>query len=73
MKHLWKEPLVHFLLIGAALFILFNQVGDTSAREDTIVIDDSDVDRLINTWQMQWQRPPTQQELSNLLAQQLRQ
>jgi hypothetical protein len=37
-----KEPLVHFLVAGAALFILFGWVGDEmrSARSRRIVVDD---------------------------------
>jgi hypothetical protein len=73
MRNILREPLFHFLLIGAAFFLLFNRFGASESREDTIVIDDSDIDRMIDTWQMQWQRPPTQSELNNLLSEHLRQ
>ena len=73
MNKILKEPLLHFLLIGAALFILFNQFSGAESRQDTIVIDDSDIDRMMSTWQMQWQRPPTQKELNGLVSQHLKQ
>lgn len=72
MKKFLREPFLHFLLIGAALFLVFRVTGSGEAREDVIIIDDSDLDRLINTWEMQWQRPPTKEEFSGLLQQHLR-
>jgi hypothetical protein len=70
MKKLFKEPLLHFLLIGAALFGLHallqpRQPEAPSARR--IVISQGDIDRLRLTWQMQWQRPPTTGEWRGLL------
>jgi len=33
MKKLLKEPLVHFLLIGAGLFLFYSQVNDTKTSD----------------------------------------
>jgi hypothetical protein len=39
-----KEPLFHFLLIGAGIFVLFYQVADLSSeRPDRIVITTDDI------------------------------
>lgn len=62
-----KEPLVHFLLIGAALFVLYALVGDDSDQPDQIVVTQAKVDHLIELWVRTRQRPPTQQELSGLV------
>jgi len=68
-----KDPLFHFLLIGAGLFILYGwQADDDAARPDQIVFTEAEVDRLINLWERKWQRLPTQQELQGLIKQQIR-
>jgi peptidyl-prolyl cis-trans isomerase C len=75
LKTLCKEPLLHFLLIGAALFGLQalhqpRQPEAPSARR--IVISQGDIERLRLTWQMQWQRPPTVEEWQGLLEAHIR-
>ena len=74
MKKILREPLVHFLLVGAALFLLFGAVGDrdssagrVGAESDRIVVSEGDFDRLLTGWTKTWQRPPTQQELDGLI------
>ena len=68
-----KEPLLHFLLIGAFLFMLYNwQTDDDALRPDQIVFSEAQIDRLINLWERKWQRLPTQQELQGLIEQQVR-
>jgi len=68
-----KEPLFHFLLIGAGLFILYGwQTDDDALRPDQIVYTEAHIDRLINLWERKWQRLPTQQELQSLIEQQIR-
>jgi peptidyl-prolyl cis-trans isomerase C len=75
MKKLFKEPLLHFLLIGAALFGLQallqpRQLEAPAARR--IVISQGDIERLRLTWQMQWQRPPTVEEWQGLVEAHIR-
>lgn len=68
MKRWAREPLVHFLLLGALLFVLDGLLGGPARpADDTIVISDSQVDSLIDLFQLQWGRPPTQQELRGLV------
>ncbi|HHJ35831.1 MAG TPA: peptidyl-prolyl cis-trans isomerase [Gammaproteobacteria bacterium] len=68
-----REPLLHFLLIGALLFIIFglknNGISDQSKR---IVFTQNDIQRLGQLWEKQRQRPPTQIELEGLIEQQIR-
>jgi hypothetical protein len=60
---LLREPLLHFLLIGAGLFFLFNQVGETDIVTDNrIVITQADLDRLADVWLRRTGRPPRSQE-----------
>ena len=60
---LLREPLLHFLIIGAALFIIFYQINDTQIKTDNrILITQSDLDRLAATWLKSMGRPPSAQE-----------
>ena len=67
MKKLFREPLLHFILIGGLLFIVFNIVNKSDADSKEIIIDQSDLERMVNTWELQWKRKPTAKELTNLL------
>jgi hypothetical protein len=61
-SRLVREPLVHFLVLGAALFLLYGYVGDDSAeRGDRIVVDEAEIQRLAEQFQRTWMRPPTHQ------------
>ncbi len=73
LKKWLQDPLLHFLLIGAGLFLLYGlQADDAGEEPHRIVISESDIDRIINLWQRKWQRLPTQQELQGLIQQQVR-
>lgn len=73
MKRWLGEPLLHFLVIGAALFALFYQVADPEDLADNrIVISQADIDRMINLFERKLQRLPTQQELNGLVEAQIR-
>jgi hypothetical protein len=65
---LLREPLLHFLLIGIGLFVLFNVVrgGDTGAPRE-IVINEARVEALAESFATTWMRPPTAQELKGLI------
>jgi len=67
MKKLFREPLLHFILIGGLLFIVFNIVHNSNDNSKEIIIDQSDLERMVNTWELQWKRKPTAKELTNLL------
>ena len=76
MKRLFKEPLLHFMFIGAALFWLFHVVsghrGGGRSDDRRIVINDATVAMLVQRHQSVWQRPPTTEELQGLLDTQVR-
>ncbi len=70
----YREPLVHFLGIGALLFGVFALVKDEANSVDAnrIEITASDVERLQQVWTRQWNRPPTETELKGLIESHLR-
>ena len=73
LKKWLREPLVHFLLIGAALFLLYglqNEGYDDQSKR--IVFTKADINRLVLRWEKMRQRPPTQVELNGMIEQQIR-
>jgi hypothetical protein len=67
-KTVFREPLVHFLLIGAALFVAFNftQAPGDNAPERIVVSSDW-VAQLTAQFERTWLRLPTEAELSGLV------
>ena len=71
--HFLREPLVHFLVLGAGIFLLAALVGESDQDQpDQIVVSVGQIDRLVETWQRTWQRPPTQVELEGLVEDHIR-
>lgn len=72
MKKLLREPLLHFLLIGAAIFLLYSLQNEGYDNDNNhIVITKGSIDRLISLWEKKRQRPPTQTELQGMIEQQV--
>ena len=69
-----KEPLVHFLILGALLFALNNVVGDSSSTDagNSIIISDTEVEWMQSTWNKKWGRQPTEDELQGLIESYIR-
>ena len=63
-----REPLLHFMLLGAALFALYYEVADPRAEsDDLIIVTPADSERLIAGWERRWGRPPLPQEHESLV------
>lgn len=62
-----REPLLHFLLIGLALFVAYDRFGPAGGDGERIVVTRSTVDELSRQFAARWLRPPTEQELSGLV------
>jgi hypothetical protein len=68
MKRLLKEPLLHFLLLGAAIFAAYSLISKRSSDEPrNIVISAGQVASLAETFTRTWRRPPTSEELEGLI------
>jgi hypothetical protein len=74
MRRLLKEPLAHFLLLGGAVFAVFTLARDPAAAapRDAIVITAGQVRQMAMVFQKTWQRPPTPQELENVIEARVR-
>ena len=71
--NLLREPLLHFLVLGAALFGLSSIVGTKDVEAPTkVVISASRVATLADQFARTWRRPPTEQELQGLVEDYIR-
>ncbi len=69
MSQLIREPLLHFLVLGAAIFALFAAFNDAPppVAANRLEVTQADALRLARQFEATWARPPTAQELSALI------
>ena len=73
MASLLREPLLHFLAIGAALYGLYGFVGRKEAdAPGKIVISAERVANLADKFARTWRRPPAEEELQGLVEDHIR-
>lgn len=67
-RRLLREPLLHFLLLGALLFVVYGWLNRAGlAAPDEIVVSQSQVEGLVMQFERVWQRPPTADERQALI------
>jgi hypothetical protein len=71
---LLREPLVHFLFIGAAIYLAFGLLAEPveDLQDNTLVVDAGEIEWMATSWHKRWNRMPTQQELDGLIQQYVR-
>jgi peptidyl-prolyl cis-trans isomerase C len=63
-----REPLVHFLLAGLAIFLIYGSFGGAvDSSERRIAVTEEQVKRLASQWAQTWQRAPSADELDGLI------
>ena len=67
LRRLVREPLLHFLLIGLALFLWYGRVAPAGTDASRIVVPQAQVDVLARQFEATWSRPPTPAELRGLV------
>jgi hypothetical protein len=69
MKRLITEPLLHFLLLGAAIFLVYELVssGGPDAEPPSIVVTRDKVEALAERFTRTWHRAPSPVELEGLI------
>ena len=69
MKRWLREPLLHFLLLGAGLFALYGALrpGGGARPSSEIALTLDDLRQLETVFESQWRRPPTAEELARLV------
>jgi len=71
---LLREPLVHFMFIGAFIYLLYGVFAEPVAEETdkTIIVSAGEVEWMKTSWQKRWNRPPTAKEFDGLIQQYIR-
>jgi len=73
MRKLLREPLFHFLIVGAVLFLVFDLTRETDQADTRrIVVRAGQVEQLAAQFSRTWMRPPTEQELEGLVERHIR-
>jgi len=69
-----REPLLHFILIGVVIYLLYGAFSPTVPEDDdkTIVVNAAEIEWMQTSWQQRWNRPPTDEELDGLIQQYIR-
>jgi hypothetical protein len=68
IKNIAREPLVHFIIIGAIVFALYSFIkGNYVDDNKSIQINKSEVEAMINKWMAQMKRPPAKEEVDIFL------
>jgi peptidyl-prolyl cis-trans isomerase C len=76
MKRLLREPLIHFLLIGALVFGFYSLMPSgrpATAPSKEIRLSLDEIAQMTLLHQSQWRRPPTPQELQRLVENKVQQ
>jgi len=71
---LLREPLVHFTIIGAVIYLLYGIYAEPvpEADDKTLVVTSGEIEWMQTAWQKRWSRPPTAEELDGLVRQYIR-
>ena len=74
LSRLWREPLLHFLLIGAALFLYYGVVaeGGREAPPKRVIVSSGQVTQLAANFERSRMRQPTQEELDLMVESHVR-
>ncbi len=70
LRWLSREPLLHFLLIGLVLFVVYDRLhpgSETRADSSRIVLTPDDFEQLGVTWLAQGRPPPTPEQMQSLI------
>jgi PPIC-type PPIASE domain len=62
-----REPLLHFLAVGAALFLLYRAVSGEAEGPREIVVSEARIEALAGSFARTWMRPPTAEEIRGLV------
>jgi len=66
-KRLLREPLLHFALLGAALFGAYRLVAPKGSDAAAVVVSSGQIVAMAEQFRGTWQRPPTREELQQLI------
>ena len=73
-RNIISNPLLHFLLLALLIYIIYGLFGVKQSLESerTILVTQSTINWLEESWEKRWNRPPTEKELDGLINQYVR-
>lgn len=72
VKRWLREPLLHFLLLGLAIFGAFEVFGPEEQPQSAIVVTQGIIDAQVEGFSRTWLRQPTPQEIDDLIREYVR-
>jgi hypothetical protein len=68
---LLREPLLHFLFIGAFIYLAYGWFAEPmeESEDNTLVVSAGEIEWMQASWQKRWNRMPTPDELDGLIQQ----
>ena len=71
---LYRDPLFHFVVLGVLFFLVYTGARGLLATDETrqVVVSESDISLLAESWSRRWMRAPTEQELRGLVEARVR-
>jgi hypothetical protein len=73
MQRLLREPLLHFLLLGGMIFVLYLAVSEPAPPPtNTITIGPARIEQLSKSYQAVWRHPPSSKELDGIIENEIR-
>jgi hypothetical protein len=67
MNKILKEPLLHFIFLGALIYLASIVLGDNTAQQQQVVVSEGKIRHLATLYKKTWQRPPTKAELERVV------
>jgi hypothetical protein len=66
---LFREPLLHFVLIGAVIYMVYGLFAEPAedTQDNTLTVSAAEIQWMQANWQKRWNRLPTEQELDGLI------
>jgi hypothetical protein len=72
MRRWLREPLLHFLLLGLAIFGAYSLLGPDEPPRSSIVVTQGIINGQVESFSRTWLRPPTPQEVDELIREYVR-
>lgn len=73
MKRVLREPLLHFVLLGAGIFAAYGLVSERSSTEPgKIIVTQGELESMVVGFTRTWQRPPSSEDLDRLINDRVR-
>ena len=66
-KKLLHEPLLHFLILGGLLFLVYNVSQHDEESENSIVVSKEKIAQLTSAWEKKFLRSPTKKEKQKMI------